>query len=449
MYHKLVRNVLFPLSDLISGTSVTSKLRAVEQSQWLSRDELIHQRNEKLRALVLHAYKHVPFYRERFSQIGLHPGDINSTEDLRYIPILQRQDVKRGFPDDLLTAGSEPKGLLLLRSSGSTGSPVQVYSDKVADSWDWACKFRGWTWSGYEIGDPFVRLWGNLEVIGRSRGKLEQLRWLALRQLFLPAFELDETAAREYVRRINRFRPVILRGYTSAVVVLARVLAESGGLDHRLKGVIVSGEKCFDSDRTLIEEQFGCPVFDDYGGIEVRSIGHECEAHVGLHISAENVIVEFVENRGDPVPAGELGDIVVTVLNRFSMPLIRYRIGDVGRALSGSCPCGRALPLMDHVEGRIPDMIYTPSGKHTSMHFFTILFEFTDGVDQFQVVKQGKDKLVIRIVPNPKFSEEEKNHILMRTQDYVGPEMQCIVEEVEQIPHSPSGKRQFVLQEVS
>lgn len=446
-YRGFVRKGLLPAFDIASGLTLSSTLRFLEAHQWSDKNEIRRFQIRKLKELIVHAYGNVPFYRERFRKANFYPADIDEIEDLRHLPITSRDDVKLGAKGEMIAQSVKPQTLQALRSSGSTGSPVLVYTDSLSESWDWGSKLRGWSWAGYQIGDRFARLWGNLDVIGKSESPFERLRSLMLRQLFLPAFDLDDRKARHHIQKINQFKPTTLRGYVSSLRFMAEHIAKFGGLTHSPDSVILSGEVSSESDRNLIEESFECPAFDDYGGIEVRSIAHECEEHLGMHISADNVIVEFIDSSGDPVLPGEWGNIVVTPLHRFSMPLIRYRIGDLGRSIEGDCSCGRSLPRIDHIDGREADMIYTPAGRHLSVHFFTILLEHSEGVGSFRIVMKGDSELVIEIVPNINYSNIEGKVILARAQDYAGRDVVCRIETVSQIPQSKSGKRRLVVRE--
>lgn len=404
---------------------------------------------EKFRLLLKHSYKNVPYYRELFNKLGLKPDDVSTIEDLPKLPILEKELIRENFDNRRIVAQNVSKKRLIYTStSGSTGESLSFYKDKISDSWNWACKFRGFEWAGYRLGDKNVRVVGNPSIIGKSGKLLEKIKRSLFNMLFVPAFEVKEENIDKLATLISGFKPVMIRGYSSSIYVLADYLHEKSLNVHRPRCVVITGEKCFDWQRRVIEHQFGCGVFDDYGSEEINSIAHECDKHIGLHVSMENVIVEFVDEHSQAIRDGRIGDIVVTSLNSFSMPFIRYRLGDRGRYLNVKCPCGRELYLIDHIEGRIPDVIFTPSGKHLSVHFFTILFKHITSVKQFQIRQKSKDQLETLIVVNRNFDTKDLITINKRIQEYIGSDMVNSVRIVDNIPLDPSGKRKFIISEI-
>lgn len=399
--------------------------------------------------LLKHSYGSVPYYRELFNKLGLKPEDIPTIEDLPKLPILEKESIRENFKNGRIVAQNVSKKRLIYTStSGSTGEPLSFYKDRISDSWNWTCKFRGFEWAGYRLGDRNVRIVGNPEIIKKNGRLLEKIKRSVFNMLFIPAYEMKEKNIDKFVTLISEFKPIIIRGFSSSIYVLVDYLGEKNLNIHRPRCVVITGEKCFDWQRKVIEHQFGCEVFDDYGSIEINSIAYECEEHIGLHVSMENVIVEFVNEHGEVIGDGRIGDIVVTGLNSFSMPFIRYRLGDRGRYLNVKCPCGRALCLIDHIEGRITDVIFTPSGKHLSVYFFTALFKHLTSVKQFQIRQKSKDQLETLIVVNHNFDTKDLITINKRIQEYVGSDMVNSVKIVDNIPLDSSGKRKFIISEV-
>ena len=199
--------------------------------------------------------------------------------------------------------------------------------------------------------------------------------------------------------------------------------------------------------RKSIEKQFKGKIFDGYGG-ESTPISFECEEHDGYHLCEEDVYVEFLKEN-QPVASGEMGKIVVTNLNNQVMPFIRYDIGDIGTPSEDSCPCGRGLSLMKSIEGRDTDLIITPGGNIVVVHFFTILFEYIEGVDQFQVIQEKLDVISVKIVKNSRFADKDLAFIIQQIKLKVGENVRVHVDFVDSIPgYGNAGKRRFVISKV-
>ncbi len=440
MYSILFRNAIFPVLEKWMGTTIKADLAFLEKSQWWKPEQLEEFQNKKLRALINHAYKNVPYYHRLFRKLGLKPEDIKTKEDLKKLPILTKDDIRRNLSE--LLAKNIPKSrYIVAHSSGSTGEPLKYYVDKRAYSIGWAQTFRCWSWAGYSLGDPYVKISLN------PRTKIsKKIQDLLFRCTYIYIRSVDKNSIDYYYRLMQN--ATIIRGYASAMYTIANLIKEY--VDNpefpRLRAVMTTGDTLFPHYRRLIESVFQCEVFDGYGG-ESTPIAFECNSHSGYHICDESVIVEVLRE-GEEVSDGELGEIVFTSLYNYAMPFIRYNIQDVGRPSVDSCSCGRGLSMLKSVEGRNTDIVVTPTGKFLIVHFFTWLFEYIEGVDQFQVIQKKIDELNIKIVRNNKFTEKDLQYIISQIRKEVGDCMNIDVEFVDSIPPTRSGKRRFVISKV-
>jgi phenylacetate-CoA ligase len=435
------------LRGLFNGTDLPAVLERLHRNESLDKESLWRLQSNKLRNIVKHCYRTVPYYRKTWASCGFAVHDFDGTKGFEKVPTLRRQEINANR-DLLISESYRDKQLIELRTSGSTGQPLVLYSDPVADTFDWACKFRGWSWAGFAMGKPYARLWGNQDVIKDNQISLGQvLRQILMRETFLPAFDLGTESAVIYLKKMCRRKLTLLRGYTSSLLELAYLVQKYPDLRPPLEAVIASGEQLLNSDRTVIENAFQCRVFDDYGCIELRSIAHECEEHDGLLVSSENALVEILDDNDQPMKAGEVGELTITTLNRFSMPLIRYRTGDRASLKTEACPSGRPFPLISHVEGRTADLIHTPDGKHLSVHFFTILFEHSRHVREFQIIQTKTDLLRVDIVPEPGFDRREESKLKEKIEAQLGPSMRFHIQLVPSLTRI-KGKRRLILQEL-
>jgi phenylacetate-CoA ligase len=441
IYTGLLRRLIMPLGESIRGSSVLKNLERQKDIQWWPSERIRDLQEHKLRALVDYAYTMVPYYRDLFDQYSVRPTDIQSVDDLSKLPILEKHNVRNNFPGRLVSQEVQALSPIEIHSSGSTGEPLRFYASSHAQDMRLAALFRFWEWADYDFGKRWVRI-----SLWQQTDPVKQIYDRIMRCLYLSAFRVDEEILQEYVEKIKTFRPQIIRGYASAVYILARYIHKNGIDDIHVEAVITTGDNLFDHYRALIESAFHCAVFDTYGG-EGMVIGGECKQHTGLHIAADNVIVEFLKN-GQPVSPGEIGEIIVTDLNNYAMPFIRYRLGDLGRPSNQKCSCGRGLPLMESIEGRNTDIVVTPNGQYLVVHFFTVLFEHIVGVEQFQVVQEQVNTLLIRIVKNKRFTPEDHRHIIDTIHEAADEELQIKIDFVKDIPLTDSGKRQFVISEI-
>lgn len=440
---RFFETVVLPVHRLLSGRNILPYFRAAQAHQWLSYPDLIALQTDDLRRLLAHACENVPFYRQRFSRAGITPNDIRGAQDLILLPPLTKSQVRQNVAD-LVAANYRRKDLVPRATGGSTGIPIAFFYDRC--SWDSrvGAKYAAYSWAGWDFGVRTALLAGSpidkavfLSLRGRMKSTL-------FRELVLDTFEMSEQTRRQYIRRLQRFRPRVLIGYTSACIALARQLRQDG-LSLTVPSIITSAEMLFPAQRAFIEEAFSGRVFDLYGSRETAAIGMECPQHTGLHVAIDRVIVEVLHGR-EPASAGEPGEIVITDLYNYGMPFIRYKIGDVGRFIETKCPCGRQLPLLELTHGRICDLISTPEGKYLPGEFFPHLFkEVSSSVEQYQIVQASIEELLVKIVPHPSYGPKQTEYLRRKIQDKVGPGVHISFQFVHSIPPEKSGKHRVTI----
>ena len=336
-----------------------SYFREAQRHQWLPREELEALSWSRTRALLDYAYRNVPFYQERFDHIGLRPEDITLPEHYPQVPVLEKQDIRQHF-SNLVSKQARPRDLHLSTTGGSTGEPLQVYHEKrvVRAAMQW----RMFEWWGVRPGCTFASVYRQQFATRRARLANWALHWPG-RRIHLNAVELSSATMGTFLRDFQRYAPDLLHGYVGAVDELAGfILAEEVQVPPP-KVVWVTSAPLTKPQIARIEQAFRAPVCDQYGCCEIYWLAAQCPQRQGLHQFLDVRRIEFVSDDGRPVPDGGMGDILVTDLENTYFPFIRYRLGDRGRTLSQPCPCGRSLPLMDHVRGRISDNLKLPSGR--------------------------------------------------------------------------------------
>ena len=350
---------------------------------------------EKRKALVAHAVKHSSFYRDKYAPLFTDPAAIRTEEDFTQLPILTREELQLNFGS--ITADNvRKKDCHKMSTSGSTGPATSVLHDKrfpVAPT-----QWRLLQWWG-------IQPYGNKAFIYRyprtlPTKMLNTLLWWPTKRIFLAGMEMDGEHMRKFARSINKTRPTLLQGYTDVVYEFALFL-----LDHKIqinapKAVWVTSGPLTKQQRSTMQQAFGAPVYDQYGSTEVFYVAAECSQQNGLHILHDMVYVECVDENNKPVPPNRLGKLLLTDLNNYAFPLIRYEIGDYGRLLERQCSCGIPFPLMDNVKGRQSSVIKTPSGNPLNVAYLTTLFdEFPDHIRAYQFLQEEDYSVQLCYIP--------------------------------------------------
>ena len=441
----LLRSTIFPLYHRVKRTRVLGRLHELRMQQWMNRAELLRLQQEKLRLLLDHAYKNVPFYRSSFEQAGIKTDDFDDPQVLGKIPLLTKQDILAN--ENALIARNSAGGRLIANStSGSTGEALRFFTDMKS----WACRralmIRNQEWVGINLGDRQASLWGaamDIDKGKKMRGRLHN--WIN-NMLPLSSYELGENTLRKYVDRLNLFCPKLLTSYPGPLTELAQFMIDRGGLRvPSIHSIISSAETLFTWQKEIIEEAFSRPVFNRYGCREFGDIAHECERREGLHINVDRMILEILDDNSLPVRPRQVGEIVITDLDNFGMPFIRYRIGDWASHSDHECSCGRGLPLLRSVEGRSLDVVRAPNGNALGGTFWTLLFRSRPGIIAFQVVQNEVNGVIVKYVSDRPPKKLDLAYFTEKTLRRCGKDFCVKYEQVEKIEKTVSGKNRIVV----
>lgn len=432
--------LLMPLHHWVVSTPAVNYYHALRRSQWLSPEDVRALQEERLQALIKYAHRHVAYYREAFDRLGIDPTSIRRIEDLQQLPILTKDDLRKNLYFDLISDVHDKKQMLPVTTSGSTGEPLTLYADKTQLEMRWATTLRNIEWTGYRFGDPQVRLWHGTLGMSRLRVLKERLDAILTRRKFFPAFEMNEKNIDRYVEFLRRRRPVLIDGYAEAFNLIATYLKQRRIDGIRPKGIISSAQTLSDESREVIEQSFGAKVFDKYGSREFSGIAHQCEAHRGYHVNAESYIVEIVRD-GRPALPGEVGEVLVTDLTNRSVPMIRYALNDLATATDERCACGRGLPLIGSIQGRLQSIIVGTNGCFLPGAFFPhLLKDYDHIIRKFQVVQERLGAIEFKVIKGPRFSDAELAKILAIFHHHLGADMEINVEYVEHLQMVRTGK---------
>lgn len=437
----LSRYIFHPLWDLKDGSKRLRVLNELEKSQWCSARDLYEMQSQRAERIVKYAGRHSPYYESLFHRCGFDVTAAWNYEKFRQLPLLTKADIRANSADMISSAFSKER-LGSHKTGGSTGVSLQTYFDKAWLETRTGDALRADQWANCFHGMKIAAVWGNPPVADTFKKKLRKL--FIDRFIYLDTMNLTDKTMLDFVRLWRREHPEIVFGHSHSIYIFARFLIENGIEDLRPSGIISTSMMLLPTERSVIEEAFSCKVTDRYGCEEVGLIASECEQHSGYHLNIEHLLIEFIRPDGQIAQPGEEGAIVVTDLLNIGMPLIRYRVEDIGVPSDRSCTCGRGLPLMERVIGRVADYLKRLDG---SLVAGVSLVERTltaiDGIEQMQIEQPTRDTLILRIVRASSDKSGIDKKLLEEFKDVFTPEMKIRIENVDRIPQERSGKYRF------
>lgn len=433
-----IENLVYPMMEKKKGNRVRQKTRELEANQALPLSRLEKIQEEKLKALLIHCVDNVPAYKD----FGHLKDEINQAplEALKKIPILDKADFKKN-QEAYISQKADRSSLIANETGGSSGEPVKFFMDRPTVEYYEAARWRGLGWWAISHGSPSVMLWGNPRETDMLSNKkyLFKERWLKNR-IIIPAFDLDPKRIRDYIARINRFKPEYFYGYSTALETFALLMEEENlKLSFKPKAVVSTAETLHPHQREVIGKAFACPVVNEYGARDGGIIAYECEVG-NMHITWDNLILEVI----DPVDKqvlgqGQEGLLLVTDLNNFSMPRLRYNIGDVAAISDQKCPCGKTLPLMEKLLGREAEMFVTLEGKLIHGHAFNPLARERASIARYKIIQESPKKAQLLVVKSKDFQDQEADDFARAVSQMLkGTELELHF--VDEIPLKASGK---------
>jgi phenylacetate-coenzyme A ligase PaaK-like adenylate-forming protein len=453
---KLAQRVFVPFYEKRWGLYGPEIGRDLAKSQYWPSSRLAEEQWASVRSLLSFAYERNSFYRARMDALGIVPADLRDWSDFERLPLLTKEDLREDS-NAVISAGYQAAQMFYKRTGGSTGVPVRLYWDEHAHRFKRAVVKRHDAWAGYVLGRKQAALWGDTEKSYPWRERLYKA--LCERTIYLDTLLMDEAYMAAFVERLRKFRPRCLIGHAHSLFFFTEYVVSCGAEDIAFDSIISTAETLSGEERALIEGRFGPVVFDRYGCEELSLVASECEAHDGLHLSAEGLYVELVDADGrvrhwwddepSAVTSSESGDasrIVVTDLSNRGMPFVRYEVGDLARWAPGECSCGRGLPRLEKVLGRVTDLLYAPDGRKISgVSILDTFIIHVLGIRQAQIVQDEIDHLELRIVADVEFGAASRRQLTHTVADVFGPAMRHDVVLVDRIEPTPRGKYQFTI----
>ena len=433
--------VFFPVWDIWDRSKKLREFRQLKRSQWQAKEEIESFQWSRFRALLDYAYQNSPYYQKLFNDAGITPADIQSREHLSLIPITKKADIRNNV-NTFISKAFDRSQLETAKTGGSTGFSLELYFDKQCEEARNAAAMRSDQWAGWDMGKLRGDLWGN-PILPTSLK--QKIRSSCLdRAIFLDTMKLNSQTMTDFSTQIRQLGVKVIFGHAHSIFIFAKFVEAESVVVPVMDGIIATSMMLLDHERVVIERVFACKVTNRYGCEEVGLISSECDAHQAMHINVEHVLVEFVTDDGLPAPGGVPAKILVTDLNNHGMPLIRYQIEDMGAYSNDVCECGRGLPLMTEISGRVADFLKTKSGDSVS-GISLIERTLTDipGIEQMQLVQNSLDQLLVNRVKGKGFSSETDERLIKEFQVVFGDDMSVVIEDVVEIPQLNNGKYRF------
>lgn len=433
-YNMFIEKVALPLGDFFLRTRYMTELMHWRQLGVMDKYRIASLQLEYLKRLLTYSTGNIPYYK------GL---EIPKNEDpliyIKNFPILNK-DIIRNNLKQMIQPNS--KNLVSEKSSGSSGIQGEIFMTRHEQYNALAIQTYLWEWSGYRLGLPILQLGMTL-----NRSLVKVLKDKLLRTNYQQAFKIDEVEVLSAFQKLKG-KSAFFGGYASGLYAYA-CFAEKVGVNVTFKSAISWGDKLFPHYKNKLEEVFGCKVYDTYGTTEGFIIAGQCQ-YDNYHILTPHVYLELLDEEGNEVVPGEIGRVVVTRLDAFSMPLIRYSLGDLAikKDSKEECPCGRPFPMLQQIIGRDTDIVRTKTGKYLIVHFFTGIFEHVPEIRQFRIIQRNLEGIDIEYIPDNSFSNVVLQQIKEKIFYYIKEPFNINFHEVSFIPATPSGKPQIILSEL-
>jgi phenylacetate-CoA ligase len=449
IWTKIIKHFFYPLWQIYDGNKKSLKyLKYFNYIDKMDRMQLMESQQKKLHEILIHAYDNTNYYKKIFEQVGLDPHGKSYMDTFYKVPYLTKSIVKNNY-DDLIGQNVPVSERTEASTGGSTGVPMYFLRDKASLYLRLGQEYYFDNWMGYEIGQKMGFFVAGSHFDGRIQHLKAKFRNATEYRMvsFDPHDITDEYMAR-FAEAYRKYKPKFIKSFPNALTPLAHYVKRNNLEMPKANSISCTGETLYSQQRKLFEEVFGGKVFEKVGTRESGVFACECREHDGMHIFTEGVVLEVLDQNGDPVKEGESGRIYITDLFNKAMPLIRYEIGDM--AISGGdrvCTCGSQLPLIEKYLGRDRDIVFDSWGNPKPGYLFVEVIKHLNLDAQIQVLQKDKKTLLVKIVKDAR-AVFDISQLIKEYAKIVGPEIKILFEYPESIERDASGKFSYVKSEV-
>lgn len=446
IYGTMFRDLLFPFYEKIQGRNTPRYLKEANNRLSATTIAIEEFQLQQLKSLLIYCNKNVPYYQSQWEKIGFDPELITHVSDLEKLPVLTKDDVRNHY-DDLIPSFKKVSNIVK-STGGSTGQPFHFELDVKSYETRQAIMWRGYGWMGAGLGVKSWFLWGIDcgEPTLKSQIKTGLYHGFHHRKI-ANSFALSQENMQSYVDSLNKYGPEAIVGYVAPLYLLAKYINTNKVKIKTPKTLITGAEALHPFQREEMEKAFGCKVYNTYGCREFMLIAAECPEYGALHANIDQLVIETVDEEHKPV-IDKKGDVLITDLFNYGMPLIRYVNGDQATLSSSSCQCGNPLPIIEEINGRKLDVIQTKSGVELGGPFFPHLLKDYKGIEKFQVRQKSIDSIDLIYIINDKFNGDELAAIETEIKRYTAEELTIRFHQVDEIALTMAGKHRVTISEL-
>jgi len=428
------------------GGIFSEQLALFKDREFYSKTDWENYVNEQLRKMTFHAIENVSFYKEKFKECGISENSLAniSVHTIGLLPMLEKDELRQFGETKLLAYKREKKGVFFA-SSGSTGTPSKIFlSHAMHQRWSAAFESRIRHWAGVDMNTPRGMI-GGRRVLPEGEAKPPFFRYnFVEKQVYFSAYHIAASTANNYLKAFYKHHIQYMHGYAMSNYFLARFFDELKLQPPPLKAIITSSEKLTQEMRDTFLKVYQCKSFDSWSGVEANALISECE-HGSLHVSPDVGWIEIIDEDGKPCPPGKAGEVVCTGFLNYDQPLIRYRIGDIMKWSDKSCRCGRSMPVIEEIVGRLEDVVIGSDGRE--MVRFHGLFVGLKSVFEGQVIQHTLTDLEIKVVAVNGLLKTDEELIRKRLESQLG-HVDLILSVVDHITRTSNGKFKAVISHV-
>lgn len=436
------RHVAYPLWDLKERSVRLDEHRKLQRIQWLDPADIAELQLRRLQAVMEHAYRNVPFYRQNWPRDPL-KYPLQSKAELRDFPVVEKHDL-REHQSLFVSETVSRSDLIAAKTGGSTGVALEVLFDKRCQQQRNAAAMLSDSWAGWRPGMLKAALWGSPPVASTLRSKLR--RYLHDRIFFLDTMNLNDDTMLAFHGELQRRKPRALFGHAHSLYELARFIDDAQLEPITIDAAVSTSMMLLPVHRKVVERVFRTDVTDRYGCEEVGLIASECEEHEGMHLNEAHVVVEFLNEQGEAHEEATPAAVVVSDLNNYGMPLIRYAVGDEAIPSDRRCECGRGLALIEKVVGRTADYLIKSDGSRVSgISMVEKTLTAIPGIEQLQIVQESYADFRLNLVPARDFNEETQHSLVAAVREVFGESAKVAIERLERLPKTARGKSRFAV----
>jgi phenylacetate-CoA ligase len=441
LFDRLLGKLAYVAWDTKEGGVRLKEFSTLKQQQYWHVEKIRALQTEKLNQLIRHAYTTSAWYKKIIDDIDLNLNEPIKLEDLGRFPITTKIDIRENtssFISSQYDAETMPKA----KTGGSTGVSLNLFFDGYCQKLRNAAQMFSDSFSGWEPGTRVAAIWGNPPRPETTKAKLRA--FLLDRMIYLDTMDLNENSMGAFVEDWKSFKPEIIFGHSHSVYIFAKYLKDKKITALRPQGIVATSMMLLDHEREIIESVFQCKVINRYGCEEVGLIAVECEQHNGMHINNSHMILECLDENNQPAASGQAGKLVITDLNNFGMPLIRYRVEDVGVLSERKCSCGRNTPLLERLEGRVADFLKKPDGGQVAgVSLVERTLTKIAGIEQMQLVQEQLHEILINRVKGAEYTPNTDVQLIAEFRAVFDESVNLVIHDVDKIPQEKSGKYRF------